>query len=217
MHLFIPILLFFVSTFTFGQVTYQPTIVILDPFQTDYDESLMEKIDKYNYKNDISAKEEKRIFDSWEEDRINFQIMDKAEFQFAKRMNFGSNFTLSLNMMINYKVLEQSENAIVMPTHDTSDGEIDSLKYLAEKHKVQWIVNPVSLKIFMENGNKFMTARIQVYDAKQNKIELDEEYTGDSENPGFEFECANESLNCNLNNVINPSLNDILITILGSY
>jgi len=36
-------------------------------------------------------------------------------------------------------------------------------------------------------------------------------------NPGFELSCESETLSCTINNVINPSLHDILLTILGSY
>lgn len=217
MRLLILIITFFVSQITVGQKSYKPTIAVLDPFQTKYDTILSTKIDEYTYEAVISLEEEKKIVDSLKNGENNIQVMDIAAFHFSKKMNFGSYFTLSINTMLSYMVFGQTENCIVIPSHDIANGETIYLKSLADKHKVQWIVNPVFLNVYIKDGNQYLTARIQIFDRKKNKIVLDKEYTGDTENPGFELSCESGTLECTVNNVINSSLNDILLAILGRY
>jgi hypothetical protein len=157
------------------------------------------------------------ILDSLSKSVKNIQIMDIAEFHFKKQMNFASTFTLSLYSMLTYMVFGQTKNGIVIPSHVKSEGTAEKLKSIAKKHNVQWVVNPVTLHTILKNGHKITSSRVQVYDSNKNKIVLDKEYTGDSKNPGFELSCESGTLNCTVNNVINPSLHDILVTILGSY
>jgi hypothetical protein len=210
-------LLFFVGLTTFGQKKYKPTIVVLDPYQTRYDTTLFDKIKEFTYRVEYTPQEEKDILDSLAKNEKNAQLMDVAEFHFRKQMDFASSFTLSLYGMLTYMVFGQTENCIVIASHDKSEGTIEKLKTVAKNHNVQWVVNPVTLQTFIKDGNIFTTARIQVYNSNKNKIVLDKEYTGDTKNPGFELSCKDGTLDCTINNVINPSLHDILLTILGSY
>ena len=210
-------LLLFVGLITFGQNKYKPTIVVLDPYLTQYDTTLFDKIDEFKYRIDYTLQEEKHILDSLAKNEKNIQIMNIAEFHFRKQIDFASSFTLSLYGMLTYMVFGQTEDCIVISSHDKSDGKIEELKTVAKKHSVQWVINPVTFRTFIKDGNTFTKTRIQVYDSHKNKIVLDKEYTGDTKNPGFELSCVSGTLSCTINNVINPSLHDILLTILGSY
>ena len=217
MRLLILTFSFLISLLTVGQKSYKPTIVVLDPYQTKYDSTLLTEIEKFSYEAYISSDKEKEILDSLMDNEKNIQIMDVAEFEFGRKMNFGSSFTFSLNTMLTYMVFGQTDKCIVFPSHDISNGEIISLKSIAKKHNVLWVVNPLTLHTYIKEGNKFMTVRIQVFNAKKNKIVLDKEYTGGTTNPGFELSCERGTLGCTVNNVINPSLHDILLTILKTY
>jgi len=205
----------FVSLLTFRQKSFKPTIVILDPYETKYDSSLLTKIEEYTYDAFITPENEKTVTRQFGK-RENIQIMNVAEFRFRKKMNFSSYFTLSLNTMLTYAIFGQTNKCIVILVY-ISSGEINSLKPIAKKHNVQWIVNPISSNAYVKDGNKFMTVRIQVFDSKKNKIVLDREYTGDTKNPGFELSCESGTLECTVNNVINSSLHDILLSIPGTY
>jgi hypothetical protein len=210
-------LLIFVGLVTFGQKKYKPTIVVLDPYEFTFDSTLLNEIQEFIYQTDYSSDEKKHILDSLKKNEYNKRLMDVAEFHFREQMNFASYFTLSLYGMLTYMVFGQTENCIVIPSHDKSEGSSEKLKLVAKKYNVQWVINPVTLHSFKKDGNKYTTARIQVYDSNKNKIVLNKEYTGDTKNPGFELTCDSGTLSCTINNLINPSLNDILLTILGSY
>lgn len=209
--------LIFAGLISVGQKKYKPTILVLDPYQTAYDTTLLTKILEYTYEAHITPQEEKHILDSLSNNEPNIRIMDIAEYHYMKLGDFASYFSFSLNTMLTYMVFGQTENCIVIPSHDKSDGSTEILKTLAKKHNVQWVVNPVTLHTYKKDGNTFSAARIQVYNSKKNKIVLDKEYTGDTKNPGFELSCESGTLSCTINNIINPSLHDILLTILGSY
>jgi hypothetical protein len=217
MRFYLLIFLLFVGLVTVGQKKYKPTIVVLDAYQTQYDTILVDEIKKFTHRLDFAPEEEKHILDSLRKKEKNIQIMEIAEFHFRKQMDFASYFTLALNGMLTYRVFGETENCIVIPGHDKSEGAIEKLKAVAKKYSVQWVVSPVRLHAFKKDGNIFTTARVQVYDADKNKIVLDKEYTGDTRNPGFELSCESGTLYCTISNVINPSLHDILLTILKSY
>lgn len=217
MRFFILTILIFAGLISVGQKKYKPTILVLDPYQTTYDSTLLTEILEYTYRLDFTPEEEKHILDSLNDNEPNIRIMDVAEFHYRKQRDFASSFTLSLYGMLTYMVFGQTENCIVIPSHEKSNGSTETLKSLAKKHNVQWVVNPVSFSTYIDNGDKFSKARIQVYNYQKNKIVLDKEYTGGTKSPGFELSCDTGTLGCTINNVINPSLHDILLTILKSY
>lgn len=200
-----------------GQKKYKPTIAVLDPYQSNFDTTLLDKIQEYTFRVDYLPEEEKNILDSLSKNEYNIKLMDIAEFHYRKQMDFASRFTLSLYGMLTYMVFGQTENCIVIPSHDKSNGLTDNLKALAKKLDVQWVVNPLLLQSYIQDGQILSKARIQIYNYQKNKIVLDKEYIGDTKNPGFELSCESGTLDCTINNVIKPSLHDILLTILGSY
>lgn len=134
----------FVGILGMAQEKYEPTIVVLDPFQYYSDTTLLPEIVKYNFSIDYSPEEEKNIIDSLKKDEHNIGIMNIAEFYYRKQMDFSSHFTLSLNIMLVYMVFGQTEKCIVIPSHDKSNGSKGNLKALAKKHHVRWVVNPLN-------------------------------------------------------------------------
>jgi len=196
---------------------YKPTIVVLDPYQWSYDSLLSDEIEKFGLIREYNIEESKAFVEGLKSEPYNIKQMKLLEREYRKKLNFGSSFTYSLEIMLTYMVFGQTEKCIVFPSHDTSNGTIESLKNMSLKHDVQWVVNPVKLNSYINDDGMFTAVRLQVYGAKKGELVLDEVYTGDSKNPGLELSCEKGTLNCTINNVIDPSLHDILLTILGSY
>ena len=217
MRLLTLIISIFISMLAYGQTVYKPTIVELDPYQKKYDTILLTEIDTFNKKYITVPEEDKEYFKSLKSEEKNIQKMKMAEWEFLKNMDYGSTFTLSLEIMLTYAVFGETEKGLVFPSHDTSNGHVNNLKTLAKKHEVLWVVNPLNLHTYVKDGKKYTSVRLQVYNAQKNKVVLDREYTGDTKNPGFELSCESGTLECTISNVINPSLNDILLTILKHY
>src|SRR5262245_18302409 len=95
-----------------GQKKYKPTIVVLDPYESHFDTTLLTKIQEYTYRSDYLPEEEKHILDSLNKNKHNIKLMGVAEFEYSKQMDFASRFTLLLYGMLTYMVFGQTENCI---------------------------------------------------------------------------------------------------------
>jgi hypothetical protein len=213
-----PILTFFLllTVCTYGQF-YSPSVLILDPHHIDYDSLLIKEIQAYDFQGHLTAEDKSLFYESIKDKAGNIQKMDTEEMEFREKMNFASTFTLTVSGMVTYMIFGQTDKCLVFPTHETSNGQIAELKALANRNNVQWIINPIKLKSYLKDNKKWMAVRLQVYDNKNEQIVLDKEYVGDTKNPGLELSCPEGTLNCTINNVLNVSLNDILLAILKRY
>jgi len=205
------------SLLTYGQINYKPKVVVLDPYQTKYDPALLKEIEPFSAEYLSTPEEDKHYLDSIKNEKGNIQKMKIAEWEFRKKMDFGSEFSLSLDIMLMYFIFGETDKCLVFPSHDTSNGQISSLKNVAKRHDVLWVVNPLLFQTYLKDGNKYSKAVIQVYDVKKNKIVLTKEYTGDTKSPGFELSCETGTLECTINNILNPCLNDVILSILKHY
>lgn len=213
----IKLLIFFLlfTAFAYGQ-KYSPSVVILDPHDREYDTLLTKEIQEFDFEG-YSAQDEKSFGESIKNKPENIQRMKIEERRFFEKRDFASTFTGMLHAMISYMVFGQTDKGMVFPSHQTASGQIAELKALADKHDVQWIINPLTIKTYIKDDKKYTAVRIQVYNNRKEQIVLDKEYIGDTKNPGLELSCSQGTLNCTINNVLNVSLNDILLAILKKY
>jgi len=212
------LLTFFIlfTSFAYGQ-KYKPSVVILDPRDREYDSLLIKEIQGFDFHGPLTTEDEKKLHERIKNEPKNVQKMEIEEMRFREKTDFASTFTLGLNGMIGYMIFGETDKGLVFPSHETSKGQIAELKVLAKKNKVQWIINPLTIKTYLKDNKKYTAVRLQVYDNKKEQIVLDKEYVGDTKNPGLEFSCPQGTLNCTINNVLNVSLDDILLVILKTY
>jgi hypothetical protein len=213
-HLLTFFLLF--TAFAYGQ-KYKPSVVILDPYDRKYDSVLIKEIQEFDFHGQTTAEDEKKLHERIKNEPKNIRKMEIEEMRFREKRDFASTFTLSLAGMIGYMIFGETDKALVIPSHETSTGQIAELKALAKKNDVQWIINPLMIKTYLKDNKKYTAVRLQVYDNKEEQIVLDKEYIGDTKNPGLELSCPQGTLNCTINNVLNVSLDDILLLILKRY
>ena len=214
-----PLLLAFFLLFTafsYGQL-YSPSVVILDPYDRQYDSLLVKEIQAFDFQGHSTTEDERSFRESMKNKPANIQKMDIEEMRFREKMDFASAFTLSVTGMVSYMIFGQTDKCLVFPSHETSKGQIAELKALANKNNVQWIINPVTIKTYLKDNKKYTAVRLQVYDNKEEEIVLDKEYVGDTKNPGLELTCPQGTLGCTISNVLNVSLKDILLVILKRY
>ena len=202
--------------FAFAQ-KYKPSVLILDPQDREYDSLLMKEIQGFDFHGPLSTEDEKKLHERIKNEPKNVQKMEIAEMRFREKTDFASTFTLGLNGMVGYMVFGQTDKGLVFPSHETSKGQIPELKALAKTNNVQWVINPLTIKTYLKDNKKYTAVRLQVYDNKKGQIVLDKEYVGDTKNPGLELSCPQGTLKCTINNVLNDSLDDILLVILKTY
>ena len=210
------IFLLLFTVLTYGQ-KYSPSVVILDPYDREYDSLLLTEIQEFDFQGYSTAEDERSFQESIKSKPANIQKMKIEEMRFRETRDFASTFTGMLQAMVSYMIFGQTDKCLVFPTHEKSKGQIAELKALADKNDVQWIINPLIIKTYLKDNMKYTAVRLQVYDHNKEQIVLDKEYVGDTKNPGLQLSCPQGTLTCTISNVLNVSLNDILLTILKRY
>ena len=209
------LLAFFVLTIALcnGQ-NYDPTAVILSPYETIYDSALLTEIETYYLVGYTTPEDQKQLRARLKDKPENIATMEFAEWRFKETKDFASMLTLSYYTMISYQLFGVTDKLLVFPSHNRSSGKTSELRLIANRHKVRWIINPVSIHSYLQGGKKITTIKLQIFDGQKGKVILTKDYTGDSKNPGLEFSCTEGSLSCTINNILIQSLNDILLSIV---
>jgi hypothetical protein len=201
----------------FSQQKFHPSIVVLDAFNFKSDSSLSKEVQAYVEVRKHSEAERKQFLKTLEGEKENNRVMELAEYEYRLNKSIPAFLTLGLSSMITYRVFGQTENGLIIPTHEQSNNLPEDLKKVAIKYNVEWVVCPVELSCFIKKGKKFSMARIAVYNLSKNQIVLQKDYLGDSVNPGFELSCKEGSLECTINNLIGFITHEVVLTTLGSY
>lgn len=207
---------FFTSNLLFGQIKYDPKVLILSPYNTECDDKLQKELDDYNTffikNNEKKASKEKEHFESndFKEQAENFQLIDRNQYEYSTKLDFYKHTSYIAGQHITYTLYQKFKNLLVLLKDETSDGNINSFKNLAEKEDFQFIVNIHSIHLYKTKKQKYATIRIQLFDKLTNVILLDKEYTGDSQNPGFEFTCEEKTIVCCINNALSEGLSNVV-------
>lgn len=193
---------------------FEPSIVVLSPYETVYDSSLLEEIEAYYFEGYSTPEDERKFQEGLKSKPENIAIMKFAEWNFRETKEFASMVTMSLHGMISYKIFGVTDKVLIFPSRNRCDGQTAELRFVAKRHGVRWVVNPVKIHAYVQDGKKFTTVRLQIFDNEKNRMALNKEYTGDTKNPGLELACEEGSLSCTINNVLRKSLDEVLSTIL---
>lgn len=210
----IAILLFVSTTVYCNGQNYKPSIVVLSPYETVYDSSLLGEIEAYYFEGYSSLEDESKFKNELRNMPKNIAIMKFAEWNIRETKDFASMLTMSLHGMVSYRIFGVTDNALIFPSRNRCSGQAAELRFIAKRHGVRWVINPVKIHSYIRNGQKFTAVRLQVFDSEKNRIALNHEYTGDTKNPGLELTCRDGSLDCTINNVLKKSLDEVLTTVL---
>ena len=214
---FILLLIFTVVT---GQTKYEPQILILAPNRTTCEKSLDKDVSDYNtkLKQSQAMSDKSKLFDSsdFKNQPENIQAMAKSEVVFSKNLDFYKQASLLSEQFLTYLLFEKFPNLLINLVDAKSDGTLTNLKAFAENGKLQYVLNFTSIELYKEKKESHIRINVQFYDIKTNSILLDKSYTGDWNNPGFEFCCTDKTIECTLNNALSQALNDLVSTIASN-
>ncbi len=136
-----------------------------------------------------------------------------SEMEFAENIDFFKNASSISEQFLAYRFFEKFPNLLIILKDQKSDGSLTNLKGISEKEKFQYVLNFSKIELYKKNNIGYAEIKVQLFDDISNSIILDKSYIGDWNNPGFEFACTNESINCTINNALSKALNDIIYTI----
>lgn len=212
----------FILTFTstFGQIAYEPQILILAPNETKYEKAFDKEVASYNNeikkKLNISEQEQGLNSDDFKKRPENIQIITKSEIEFSKNLDFFKQASFISEQYLAYRFFEKFPNLLIKLKDDKSNGTLEELKTQSDKEKLQYVLNLSSIELFIEKKNRYAKISVQLYDNISNSILLDKAYIGDWRNPGFEFSCEDKTINCTLNNALSQALGEVIYTIASN-
>lgn len=212
----------FILTFTttFGQLAYEPQILILAPNETKYEKAFDKEVASYNNeikkKLNISEQEQGLNSDDFKKRPENIQIITKSEIEFSKNLDFFKQASFISEQYLAYRFFEKFPNLLIKLKDDKSNGTLEELKTQSDKEKLQYVLNLSSIELFIEKKNRYAKISVQLYDNISNSILLDKAYIGDWRNPGFEFSCEDKTINCTLNNALSQALGEVIYTIASN-
>lgn len=211
------LIILLVSTLTFGQEKLEPKILILSPNETKYEKSFEKEIREYNNslvksKNTVET-EVYLTSEDFLSKPENIQQMIKSEIEFAENVDFFKNASSISEQFLAYRFFEKFPNLLIILKDQKSDGSLSNLKSIYESDKFQYVLNFSKIELYKVDNIGYAKIKIQLFDGISSAIILDKSYIGDWNNPGFEFACTNESINCTINNALSKALNDIVYTI----
>ena len=134
------------------------------------------------------------------------------ELELLSKRDFFTQLTFGCEIYISFKLFEYNEDFLSLPVRDTSNGDLKSLKRIADKYHVDWVLNFPKIRLETEGTLKRTTVIFQLYNVLANKVLFQKEYSGINKNPGLEFTCEDneDSWDCTLNSIQSVALFDIL-------
>jgi hypothetical protein len=203
----------FFST-AFGQIINEPQILILAPNITKYEKVFHNEILNYNtdLKKNINTTEQEKELNSSEFKKRpeNIQIITKSEIEFSKNIDFFKQASFISEQFLAYHFFEKFPYLLIKLKDAKCNENLNELKNYSENEKLQYVLNFSSIELYKKNKISYAKVIVQLYDNSTNSILLNKTYIGDWNNPGFEFTCNDQTINCTLNNALSQALDEVI-------
>jgi hypothetical protein len=204
---------FLTRLWAFGQ-DYEPQILILSPNETIYDKKFEKELIQISndFKKSSRTTEQQEYTKTKEFNTKpeNIRLMTLSEISFLEKMDFFRQTSYFAHQYLSYRVYERFTNLLILLSDNKSRGELSDLKTLADKEKIQYVLNFPRIELYKSNGVSYSKIRIQLYDNHAGEYLIDEYFEGDWRNPGFEFSCQDKTIQCTINNALSNGLAEII-------
>lgn len=214
------LLLLLVAAPAFGQQSFEPQILVLSPNQSTFNKSmekeLTSKVDAYKKGLDLAAAEEFFRSEEFKRRPQNVQLMSKSEVSYLKTIDAVNLTSYLAEQHLSYALYEQIRTVVVKLKNEKSTGEVKDLDRIAGKEKATFVLNIKAIELYKEGKQSFAKLAVQLYDRASGSLLLDEAFTGGSENPGLEYTCEENSVDCCINNALSQALGAIIPLILDN-
>jgi hypothetical protein len=192
---------------------YEPTILILAPHKAETDRKLQKELKEINATLQPNAPEQKST-DYTESDEFaalpeNIKLMTRSEIKFSKGTNFIKMTSYIAQQYLSYQFYERFPNLLILLSGTTSSEDKRKLMMLADSANTQYVLNFPSISFFKKGSLSYANVRVQLFDRSTGDYMIDSQFTGDSNNPGFEFACKGGTLHCTINNALSQALANV--------
>lgn len=199
---------------------YEPQILILAPNETKYEKSFNKELLSCNeeIKRNSNASEYEEALNSpnFKNQPENIQIITKSEIEYSKNLNFFKQASSISEQFLVYRFYEKFPNVLIKLKDEKCNGSLNELKKQSEIEKLQYVLNFSFIELYKKDKISYAKITVELYDNSSNEIILNKSYIGDWSNPGFEFACKNQTINCTLNNALSQALDDVIYTVASN-
>jgi len=197
-----------------GQNNYEPQILILAPNDFSFEPSLQRGVDSINREfKKMAGVGASPLFGTAEQVKNlaqNLRLMQQNEASFMGEMDISKELTFISQEHLVYSFYEKFPNCLVLQSKEKSAGGIEDLHRIASEQKQPYILNFSKARLYTVNTIKYCKIQVQLYELQSNTLLIDKEYTGDWNNPGFEFSCHQGSIECTIHNALSFALTDVI-------
>jgi hypothetical protein len=201
-----------------AQNSYEPQILILSPGNFTFDPSLKKEVDLKN--EDLKkVSSQQTIFgqqDMKNNLAPNLKMMQQNDIDFLHHIDFSKQISFYAQQYLVYLFFEKFPNCLILLKDQKSTGSLDDLQKLAADQHIPYIINFSKLSLFKKNGETYCKLQMQLYEQRTNKLLIDKEYSGDWNNPGFEFTCEQGSIGCTISNALSLSMPEVISQIASN-
>ena len=193
---------------------YEPQILILAPNETTFDKKFKEAITKIN--SDLSkrptAEEQENYIKSNEftNQPENIRLMTLSGISFFEKSDFFRQTSFFAQQYLSYRFYERFTNLLILLSNSKSKGGLNDLKILADKEKMQYILNFPRIELYKTGGVAYARISVQLYDNMTGEYLINKDFEGDWRNPGFEFACEDKTIDCTINNALSSALSEVI-------
>lgn len=172
------LILFIISSSLVGkaQTVFDPTAVILYPYQVMANDTIDREHDVYVKELEITEEVRKNYVKPGL--AKNWKIIREKELEFLKKQDFSTLLVLTLSRELTYREMEHHENLLIYPLREPMNNKL-LYKSVAQKHNVTWIINILKVELSSTKKVKTMKVTLQMYNVIANRVMLDKIYTTD--------------------------------------
>ncbi|MBD1397902.1 hypothetical protein H9Q13_12060 [Pontibacter sp. JH31] len=211
-------------TFTFaltalGQ-TYEPQILILTPNELKFDKSFEKDVKQKN--KELSKRPENKEqadylkSEEFKKQPENIQKITQSGMEFTEKLDLSKQASFIAHQYLAYRFYERFPNLLILLSNSKSSGNLTELKKIADTDKLQYILNFSSIELFKKDEISFAKISVQLYDNFSQTFLINSEYEGDWTNPGFEFACTDQSIDCTISNALSKALGDVIYQVASN-
>ncbi|TFF40942.1 hypothetical protein [Mucilaginibacter psychrotolerans] len=210
------LLLFAISTYciclnALAQADFEPKILILSPAAVTVSHLLEKAVNYQTVALQTKASSMPAGAQPGEAQQpANIKMMRASTIAFLKDISFEKQVSLYAQNYLTYRFYERFTNCLLLVSNKTSGGTRQSMQEIATEENVTYVLNFPKVSFYQQSGQKYCKLQVQLYDSQSNTLLLDKEYTGNSDNHGFEFTCEQGSLGCTINNTLALYSTDVL-------
>ncbi len=194
---------------------YDPQLLILSPGNITFDPILKNEIDAKNAELKKLAGQTPQQ-PAGENQPANFRLMQQSTISFIKNISFIKEISLFSQQYLAYRFYEKFPNCLLLLKDTLSDGKLEGLQKIAATENTPYVLNFPKIMFYKDKRQTYCKMTVQLYERQSNSLLIDKEYTGNWNNPGFEFACKDGSIECTVNNSLSQALADVVFNIASN-